>query len=256
MARLPVAVALAASVVGACAGTATAPSSAVVSPSPSASADVASSPRPSRSPSPAETAIAAFVERVTADDVSYRVEIDGTVAAAVERGKVSGRMDTQGHDWSMALTYDFREEYPGTEVAKVQAREVDGNGYQRDPGEDWRRLRGYTSAEQTALPFATVASVADVRFIETEEGSEPRHHVRISGPVVIPPRTIPGLLTQERVRRATLDLVIDADGVPISGTWDLDATGRVGDSGQLQQIVLDADLAFSRFGTDFTIERP
>ena len=247
---------VAAILVGACAG-ASAPPPSVPPASPSASAAVESSPPATRSPSPAETAIAAFVERITADDISYRVELDGSVAAAVERGKVTGRMDTEGHDWSMALTYDFREEYPGTEVIKVQAREVDGNGYQRDEGEDWRRLRGYTSAEQTALPFATVASAADVAFVETvEENGETRHHVRISGPVVIPPRTIPGLLTDEKVRTATLDLLIDDEGTPISGTWALDATGRVGDSGQLQQVVIDADLDFSRIGSDFKIEKP
>lgn len=225
--------------------------------SPSASAVATPSPTaaPSRSPNPAQEAVEAFVAWATAEEVSYRVDFEGRVSASVDYGKVTGRMDTSGRDWSMALTYDFSEQYPGIDDFKVQAREVEGLAYQRDDGEDWRRLRGYTSDTDSSLPFAPVASATDVQFVETvDEDGEVRHHVRIRGPVIVPPRTIPGFLTEERVRTSTLDLLITEDGLPVSGTWELDATGRV--QGQLQHIIVKAELAFSRLGREFTIEKP
>lgn len=242
--------------IGACGpatdGPASSPSVVVVSPT----LTVAPTARPSPTPRPGAAAIAAFVERVTSGSFSYRMTLKGSVAAAVDRGQVTGRLDTSGRDYAMSLTFDFTEDYPGSALLKVGVREVDGTGYLREDGDKWRTVSDYVPAD-SAVPFASVTSEADVVYRETiDAGGEVRHRVAIASGVVIHPRAVPGQLTSERVRRTTMDLVIDDEGRPISATWELDATGRVGDAGQLQQIAIQLALAFTKLDEPVTIERP
>lgn len=212
--------------------------------------------RPSPTPRPGAAAIAAFVERVTSGSSSYRMTFKGSVAAAVDRGQVTGRLDTSGRDYAMTLTFDFTEDYPGSPLFKVGVSEVDGTGYLREDGDKWRTVSDYVPAD-SAVPFASVTSEADVVYRETiDDGGKVRHRVAIASGVVIHPRVVPGQLTSERIRRTTIDLVIDEEGRPMSATWELDATGRVGDAGQLQQIAITLELSFSKFDEPVTIERP
>lgn len=248
-------VALLSALLGACAGSGASPAASIVetaSPTPT----IAPTPRPSPSPPPGAAAIAAFVARVTSGTFSYRMTLKGSVAAAVDRGQVTGRLDTSGRDYAMSLTFDFTEDYPGSPLLKVGVREVDGTGYLREDGDKWRTVSDYVPAD-SAVPFASIASEADVVYRETiDEGGKVRHRVAITSGVVIHPRDVPGQLTNERVRRTTIDLLIDDEGRPVSGTWELDATGRVGDSGQLQQIAIEVELGFSKLDEPVTVERP
>lgn len=216
----------------------------------------APTPRPSPTARPGQAAIAAFVARVTAGDFSYRMSLKGSVAASVDRGDVSGRLDTNGRDYALSLTYDFTEEYPGSPTLKVLVREVDGTGYLKEDTAKWKKIRDYVPAD-SAIPFATVTTVDDLIYRETAEvGGKVRYRVEIANAMVIHPRAIPGLVTDERIRRTTMELWLDDEGRPVSGTWILDATGRVGDSGQLQHIVAELTLTFTKIGDTFTIERP
>lgn len=240
---------------GACAPTAGGPS-ALTSELPSVDPTIAATPRPSPTPHPGATAITAFVERVTSGTFSYRMTLKGSVAAAVDRGQVTGRLDTSGRDYAMSLTFDFTEDYPGSALLKVGVREVDGTGYLREDGDKWRKVSDYVSAD-SAAPFASITSEADIVYRETiDDGGKIRHRVSIASGMVIHPRAVPGQLTSERVRRTTIDLLIDDEGRPVSATWELDATGRVGDSGQLQQIAILLDLGFSKLDDPVTVERP
>lgn len=212
--------------------------------------------RPSPTPRPGAAAIAAFVKRVTSGTFSYRMTLKGSVAAAVDRGQVTGRLDTSGRDYALSLTFDFTEDYPGSALLKVGVREVDGKGFLREDGDKWRTVSDYVEAD-SAVPFASVRSEADVVYRETiEEGGHVRHRVAIASGVVIHPRVVPGQLTSERIRRTTIDLVIDDAGRPVSATWELDATGRVGEAGQLQQIAIELALSFSKLDEPVTIEHP
>lgn len=213
-------------------------------------------PRPSATPRPGAAAIAAFVERVTSGTFSYRMTLKGSVAGAVERGQVTGRLDTSGRDYAMSLTFDFTEEYPGSPLLKVGVREVDGTGYLREDGGKWRTVSDYVPSD-SAVPFAAVKTPSDVVYRETiEVGGKVRHRVAIASGVVVHPRTVPGDVSGERIRRTTIDLLIDDEGRPVSGTWEMDATGRVGDVGQLQQILISLELGFSRLDEPVTVDRP
>lgn len=241
--------------IGACGPAAVAP---IASPSVevSLSPTVAPTARPSPTPRPGAAAIAAFVERVTSGTFSYRMTLKGSVAAAVDRGQVTGRLDTTGRDYALSLTFDFTEDYPGSPLLMVGVREVGETGYLREDGDTWRTVPDYVAAD-SAVPFASVRSEADVVHRETiAEGDRIRHRVSIASGVVIHPRVVPGQLTSERVRRTTIDLVIDDDGRPISATWELDATGRVGEAGQLQQISIELALSFSKLDEPVIVERP
>lgn len=230
----------------------------VASPSavPSVPPTTAPTARPSPTPRPGAAAITAFVERVTSGTFAYRMTLKGTVAAAVDLGQVTGRLDTSGRDYAMTLTFDFTEDYPGSALFEVGVREIDGTGYLREDGDKWRTVPDYVATD-SAVPFASVTSEADVVYRETfDDGGEIRHRVAIASGVVIHPRVVPGLLTSERIRRTTIDLVIDDDGRPLSATWELDATGRVGDVGQLQQVAIALELSFSNLDEPVTVERP
>lgn len=244
-----------AALIGACAATTDGPGASASVPGTGAPT-TAPSARPSATPRPGAAAIAAFVERVTSGTFSYRMTLKGSVAAAVDRGQVTGRLDTSGRDYAMSLTFDFTEDYPGSPLLKVGVREVGGTGYLREDGDKWRTVSDYVPAD-SAVPFASVTSEADVVYRETiDEGGAVRHRVAIASGVVIHPRVVPGRLTGERIRRTTIDLLIDEEGRPVSATWELDATGRVGDAGQLQQIAITLDLGFSKLDEPVTIERP
>jgi hypothetical protein len=69
-------------------------------------------------------------------------------------------------------------------------------------------------------------------------------------PVLIPA----GNLTAERISSTKLRLVTDEHGIPVRGTWTMRGKGRV--SGQLQAIVIELDLTFSKVGEPLTIKEP
>jgi hypothetical protein len=61
-------------------------------------------------------------------------------------------------------------------------------------------------------------------------------------------------LTQETVTSGILELLIDDAGRPVSGSAKIDGTGRV--SGQLQEIVIELNLTFTKIGQKVTVGAP
>ena len=69
-------------------------------------------------------------------------------------------------------------------------------------------------------------------------------------PLMIPA----GNLTDTALTTPKLTLLIDAAGRPVRGTAEIDGKGRI--SGQLQEIVLDLTVTFTKVGQAVSIKAP
>lgn len=214
-------------------------------------------PKPSRAPKPFDLAIAAFVDSVSSKKLSYRIAFDGKTSLSADTLAIEGRMDVSGADFASSWTYDLSRDYPGAGKIRVEVRAVKGKGYIRTDGGAWKPIKSFDVATDTNVPFKSVGSVKDVTYLgpATIDGTE-YHKVSIPNAVLIHPTSIPGLVREEKVDGSTLELVIDDQGLPRRGTWELKARARVGESGQLQRVEYELDLAFSKVGANLTIKRP
>ena len=213
---------------------------------------------PSATPEiPGQTAaIAAFVKSVTGGKLSYRMGFKGAVAATVNRLPIVGSMDVSGANFASSFTYDYSHDYRGIGKIRVQVREVARKGYAKIGSTGWQTLSGY-GKEDSNVPFAAVQAVDDVTFLgPTKSAGRVAYRVSIPDAVLIHPGTIVGNVASERVGKTTLELVIDDQGRPIVGDWKLVGRARIGASGQLQEIVYDLHLTFSRIGVKVAIARP
>ena len=70
---------------------------------------------PTVAPTPAayQVAIDAFVERVTAGDLTYRIVFEGSARGSADNIPVKGVMVVAGEDFASDFTYDFSVEYRG-----------------------------------------------------------------------------------------------------------------------------------------------
>ena len=77
----------------------------------------------------------------------------------------------------------------------------------------------------------------------------------MTGGLIVAPDLIPaGNLTNERVNKTDLEVVVDDAGNPLTATWRLDGEGRV--SSQLQGIRIEVDMTFTKVGSKITIKAP
>jgi hypothetical protein len=227
------------------------------SPVPAASASVVlpSTAAASHAPAPAPTkapeavAIAAFVKLVTKDDFAYQATIKGRSRHSADRLPVKGSLAVSGRNYRVTATFTFSG---GT--ATVEHRLVGGKGYVRFETGPWQALKGFGQADSMS-PFAEVRGVESVTFLGAEKvGGRTLYRVQI---VSIPfhPSLIPASnLTREVVTSGFLKLLIDDAGRPVSGTATIEGNGRV--SGQLQEIIIELDLTFTKVGQKVTISKP
>jgi hypothetical protein len=208
-------------------------------------------PTPTPTPSPGNAARMAFVEQVLAGELTYHADIHGSVNGAGNIVELTGVMDAAGLDYQFAGTYAF----PGTGTLKYANRLVDGVAWVRAGTGAWAKDTAF-SPDQTNNPFAFIVEADDVSFQKTETvGGRALHRVRFEDSLLITPRQVPAPnLTQERITRSWFELTLDDDGVPLDGQWRLEGKGRV--SGQLQELILQADLVFTKVGTPMTIKAP
>ena len=242
---------LAASVVGACL-----PAARSTTSSPTTSVAPASA-RPSPTPRPFVTAIEKFTERVTSGKLTYRLAFKGVVSASADTLPVVGTMDVAGADFASSFTYDFSQEYDGIGKVRVQVRAVKGKGYLKSGAAAWRAIKGY-AARHSYVPFRAVTTTDDVRYLGAVRVSGKGYHkIGVTGAVLIHPNTIPGMSQKEEVDDTQLEILIDDAGRPRSGIWKLWGKSRVGEGkGQLQRIVYELDLTFSKVGSKISIKRP
>lgn len=222
---------------------------------PPTSAPVAPSASPK--PRPESVAMAAFVKRVTSGSFSYRVGFKGDVVASADRLPIVGSMDVSGADFASSFTYDFSRDYRDVGKIRVQVRGVNGKGYVKSGSSAWRSIKGFDAAD-SYVPFKTVRTTGDLRYLgPVDIGGRTYHRIGIAGALLLHPNTIPGRLQKEKLDELTLEVVIDDAGRPKRGSWRMRAQGRVGPaSGQLQRIVYELDLTFSKVGSKLPIRRP
>jgi hypothetical protein len=218
---------------------------------------VAATARPSPTPKAQLLAIAAFTESVVSGKLTYRVTFKGTVRASADTLPIAGIMDVSGADFASSFTYDFSRDYVGIGKQRVQVRGVKGKGYIKRGSKAWQPIKGFAVAH-SYVPFKTVAEVEDVRYLgPVKVKNVTFHKVGITGALLLHPNTIPYQIQKEKIDDTELTVVIDEAGRPRSGTWKLWGQARIGPSGgQLQRVVYELDLTFSKVGAKITIRRP
>ena len=217
---------------------------------------VAPTAKPSKAPKPQDLAIAAFVKSVTTGKWSYRIAFEGRAAGSADSLPIVGGMDVSGVDFASSWTYDFSKEYDNIGKIRLQVRAVKGHGYIKSGTGAWKTIKGYDDSD-SYVPFKAVTSVEDVKYLApvTIGGTE-FHKVSIPKAVLINPTTIPFNIRGEKIDSTTLEIVIDSKGRPRQGVWKLKGQARVGGSGQLQRIIYELDLTFSKVGAKLTITKP
>ena len=207
---------------------------------------------------PHVAAITAFVDSVASGDLTYRVVFEGSARGSADYVPVKGVLIVDGEDFASEFTYDFSVEYRGLlGEYDVAQRGVGGKGWIKRPGKAWAAMKSY-GIDDSYVPFKAVKTTADVQYLgSTEVGGETRYKLGIPGALLIHPYTIPYDVQKEKVDATTLEIVVDGNGVPKSGTWTLRGQARIGGGvGQLQRIEMDLDLAFAKVGADLTVSKP
>jgi hypothetical protein len=217
-----------------------------------ATLDIKPTPSPSPTPKSAgQLALEAFVKRVAGGQLTYHATFKGDLEASVSGLKVSGAVDVAGSDYQTLLAYTF--ESGGKDIVSI--RLVGANKWMAVDLGHWAKVGG-RSARFSNSPFAGIATIGDVKLLSTEKvGGKNHHHLEFPGGEVIAPEQIPAVnLSDERVERTRMELVVDDAGTPLSATWRLEGTGRV--SSQLQGLRFDLTIAFSKVGAKIVIKAP
>ena len=224
-------------------------------PSPS----LAATPRPdasggaSKSVAPAARTAVAVLDGLSvfaADpERTYRASFTGESRHTTDTLKVKGTLDVSGDDAAIGVTFRV----PGKGSGRTDYRLVDGDDWLRYDEGAWRRLKA-PAPEVVLDPFAGTHDGSRVQYMGPVEDEDGLHQVEL-GATYLHPVLIPaGNLTAERISSTKLKLVTDAGGIPVRGTWTMRGNGRV--SGQLQAIVIELDLTFSKVGEPLTIKEP
>lgn len=216
---------------------------------------VTSAPAATASPtSSAHTAaIAAFVESVASRELTYRIDYTGTVSWSSRTTKIKGSMTVAGEDFAAAWRYLFE----GVPVHDLQVRGVNGKGYIKREGKAWASLKNY-DLNDSYVPFKRVTDTSNVKYLgPVEVGGKILHRISIPEALLIHPTTIPYNVKKEKVEQLTLEVRIDDKGKPRTGTWELRSQARIGEGvGQLQRVVYQLELKFSKVGAKLTVKKP
>lgn len=212
---------------------------------------------PSASPKAETAAIAAFAKLASNGKLTYHVAFTGEVRASVNRLPIAGAMDVAGNDFSSSFTYDFNPDYPGLGKVRVQVRGVDSHGWIKRGSAAWSALKTY-GVDQSYVPFKSVQAPTDVKFLgPVKIAGSTYYKIDVRDALLIHPNTIPYQIQREEVRETQLQVVIDATGMPRSGTWTLLGQARIGPGeGQLQHVEYTLQLTFSKVGAKISVKRP
>jgi hypothetical protein len=207
-------------------------------------------PTPSPSPRPADAAIAGLIALAANEATTYKVAITGRSRHSADTLPVTGTLEVAGAEYRLVADFVFPD--AGGE-SRIEVRVVDDEGWLSIDGDAFGSI-GAPTEDDAAYLFGQVEEVDDVTLLGDEPDAEGRFEVEFPG-MLIHPAFIPAVnLSNERVERTKVTLLIDAGGRPVSATWELTGRGRI--SGQLQQIVMELDLVFSGLGSDIIIRRP
>jgi hypothetical protein len=200
-------------------------------------------------PTAGEKAAAAFYDRVQSGKMTYHASLKGNVAGAISGLSVEGAIDVAGDDYNEDLTYAFIT----PPKVPVSVRVIGTRRWIRIDRAAWQKV---SSAMASNNPFADLRAEDGVQFVRTEHvGGKDLHHISMTGGLIVAPDLIPaGNLTNERVNKTNLEVVVDDAGNPLTGTWRLDGEARV--SSQLQGIRIEVDMIFTKVGSKVTIKAP
>jgi hypothetical protein len=209
-------------------------------------------PTPTPSPKPptaGELAAKAFYDRVRSGKLTYHASLTGNIAGAISGLTVQGSLDVAGDDYGEDVMFAFIT----PPKVPVGVRVVGTRRWVRVDRSGWLKV---SSAMASNSPFADLSAADGVQLVRTEHvGATDLHHITMTGGLIIAPDLIPaGNLTNERVNKTELEVVLDDAGNPLTGTWRLDGDGRV--SGQLQGIRIEVDLTFTNVGSKIVIKAP
>jgi hypothetical protein len=226
-----------------------APSAAVGSASPSAAASRTPAPTPSPA-SPGDLAVAGLVALATNPQSTYQVAVTGRSRHSGDILPVEGTLQVAGGDARLVADFVFPD--AGGE-SQVEVRVIDGEGWVQYDGDGFTEL-GELGDEEAPNPLAGIEDAEDVTLVAGEPDADGLYRVEMES-MVIHPAFIPAVnLSETKVNRTNLLLLIDERGRPVGGTWEMVGQGRV--SRQLQEIVMELELRFTGLGSDIVIERP
>lgn len=208
-------------------------------------------PSPPSSPDPATAAINAFVELVTADRFSYQATFTGQSRHTTTILPISnGILQMSGDNVLVRGTFKFEDGFRYT----VEHRFVGGKGWIRyDTSLGWERVP--VKPTDTMAAFASVKTATDVKYLEkVTSGGKTLFRVEIRSAIVNPVMIPASNLTETSLTTPKLTLLIDTAGRPVRGTAEIEGRGRV--SRQLQEIVIDLTVTFTKVGQAVTIKAP
>jgi hypothetical protein len=242
---------LAALVIGlaAACGNATAPTAApTLTAAPSIRAPASRAPSSSPSADPGIAAVKAFVALVSKKGFSYQASFTGQSRGSVDLLPLTGITQVSGTDVLVRVTFTFQ-----TQRFPVEHRDVAGKAWIRYATGGWQRIPLAPADSMGA--FADIHTAADVTYLgPITFGSASDYQVSFRSAIVNPVMIPFSNLTATTLTAPTLKLLIDAAGRPIKGTAAVNARGRI--SGQLQEIVIDLSVAFTKLGQAVTIKAP
>lgn len=210
-----------------------------------------STPRPSARADPGQTALKAFVALVTKKGFSYQATFTGDSRHTTDILPIrEGLLQVSGEDVRVRARFS----YPSGGRYTVEHRYVGGRAWIRySTSEAWARMTFRSSDSMGA--FAAIKTAADVTYLgPVESGGTTFYKVRFRSAVVNPVMIPADNLSDLALTSPRLDLLIDATGRPVRGTAEIDGRGRV--SGQLQEIVIDLKLTFTKVGKAVSISAP
>lgn len=218
------------------------------------STSVAASARPSTPPpsaDPGTLAVQRFVAFASKADASYQATFTGQSRHTTDILPISkGLLQVSGPNVLVRATFTFPNGRPYT----TEHRFVGGTAWIRYSPEPWERLRGFTEASSMAA-FPNVHAATDVTYLGPKTvGGKVLYQVQVKSAIVHPVMIPAGNLTEETVTSPKLIVLVDAAGRPVRGTAEIRGRGRI--SRQLQEIVIDLELTFTKVGQPVKISAP
>jgi hypothetical protein len=222
-------------------------------PSATSSAGTAASARPTASPKadPGTAAVTAFVALVTKDGFSYQATFSGRSRHTTDILPVSkGLLQVSGTNTLVRATFAF----PSGPRYAVEHRYVGGKAWIKyDTTDSWHRVA--IRPADTMAAFAAIRSKTDVTYLgPVESGGRTLYRVSFRSAIVNPVMIPASNLTDTSLTTPKLTVLLDAAGRPVKGTAEIEGKGRV--SGQLQEIVIDLTVTFTKLGQAVTIKAP
>ncbi len=207
---------------------------------------------PTPSPDPGREAMTKFFALVTDKAFAYQATFTGESRYSVSLLSISkGLLQVSGRDVRVQAT--FFDPSTGAR-ALVEHRYVGGRAWIRFAPLAWRRLASFDAGDSMAA-FAAVHAPPDVAYGgPVNVAGKTLYKVTMKSVIVNPIMNPFSNLTDTAVTSSKLAVLIDSAGRPISGTALITGRGRI--SGQLQENLIDLELAFTKVGAKVTISAP